>query len=628
MRKAPWVYRKGISFIVLLCIIAIGTIGWMVWRTNSELQSDNSKNTISGKGSETNQTMNGAGTWRLEDMYASALVAEADAKRIEEELSRLKSRSGQLTVARELKLDLMSYFQLLIDLDHLNVYANLLVDSQLTNESALKLKAKAEALSGQLSQEEALLKASFLNFSKTEMGVLINDGDLSPIADRLSMWRSDAQWHENVQLSNSLSAFDQLEPKLVEPYTSFWKSAKASYNLSDFNSTNDDKRYQATLESISPEMENRELLASILESKVSFDNERAKAYGYNSALELTLAQDGLSPEAFNQMREIVKRSKTLLQKWTTIQKNELGLDRSLMAHDKQMTWYKKETVDFKAASSTLSLAVKPYGESYGTLLNQAFKGQWIDVYPRESKSESEYTWGSYKTHPYVMLQYTDDVYSAATLAHEMGHAMNNELSRTSQGFDYATNGTLKAEIAATVSELLMLDELSKSSDKEIAYEAQVEAIKTLTNTLFFQMLATEFEIRIHDAQVKGEDLNANFLSSEWKALIQETYGPDYEVSELDAYGWAHLDHLYWQYYMYKYAIGAAAGIYIEEKLLEGDKDFTDAYLKALATGSSVDTIGEFKAMGVDLTSPELLKKAMDSLQKRLTKLETESKNAK
>lgn len=626
MRKAPWVYRKGVTLIVLMLVASIGTVGWMAWQTRTSVPSE--MNLTLDKSKAANKTASMEDQWRLEDMYPSMAEAQADAMRIETELNRLKERAGRLTIVKELKLDLMSYFQLLMDLDHLNVYASLRVDSDMSNESALKLKAKAEALNGQLSQEEALLKASFLNFSTNEMDSLIDDKALSPMADRLALWRSDAQWNENAQLSNSLSAFDQLEPKLVEPYMSFWKSAKANYNLNDFNSANDDKRYQATLESLSPEMENKELLASILESKVSFDNERAKAYGYNSALELVLAQDGMSLEAFNQMREVVKNANKLMQQWTGIQKKEMGLDRALMAHDKQLAWYKKGKLDFKNASTLLSLAAKPYGEAYGAMLNRAFNEKWVDVYPRENKSDLAYTWGSYKTHPYVMLQYTDDVYSAATLAHEMGHALNNELSRTSQPFDYATNGTLKAEIAATVSELLMLDELSKSKDVNIAYEAQVEAVKTLTNTIFFQMLATEFEIRIHDAQAKGEDLNASFLCSEWKKLIQETYGPDYEVSELDAYGWAHLDHLYWQYYMYKYALGAAAGVYIEEKLMSGDQAFTEAYLKVLATGSSKDTIDEFKALGIDLTSPKLMKNALDSLQKRLLKLEELSSRSK
>lgn len=622
MKKVPLTYQRSILFITVFLVMAVGTFSWIVFYTSRELPTDSS---IKGNQTDSEKRVDKnsmEGRWRLEDMYPSIETAWQDAARIEVALNEVNSHFKEWTVADRLKGDLQLYFELVVDIDHLNVYASLLADSDTSSEEAQSLKTKAESLNGMLSQQESLLKAAFLEFSDAQMERLINDKALFGVKGRLAMWRAESAWHQNVQLSNSLAAFDQLEAKIIDPYTSFWKSAKANYNLNDFHSNNDDKRYQATLESLSPEIENRELLASILESKVNFDNERASAYGYSSALELVLAQDGISQESFDAIRQEVKNARPTMQKWINLQKASLSLERSLMAHDKQMAWYPKEKMTYTEAKDVLLKAFKPYGEDYVALATEAFNQQWIDVYPREQKVDSEYTWGSYKTHPYVFLQYTDDVYSVATLAHEMGHALNNELSRRNQSFDNANNGTLKAEIAATVSELLVLDALSQSDNPNIAYEAQVEAIKTLSNTIFFQMMATEFEIAIHEAAAKGIDLNANYLTGEWKRLIQETYGPNYEVSELDAYGWAHLNHLYWQYYMYKYSIGAAAGVSIETKLLASDAAFEKKYLGLLGTGSTLDTLNEFKKLGIMLDSPKLMEGAILELEGRINRLQS------
>lgn len=625
MGKAPLSRKKGLIVLLLLITTAFLAFGGFIFKERLSLKAGTSDTNTAIKSEADSGTAKEGFRWQLTDMYADPGAAKTDEMRIEKALNELSEALLKDASEATLGTALIGYYQLQVDLDHLNVYSNLLLDSNLNLQEAKALKSKAESLTGHLARLEAQLKAAYLNRSEDDMAHLRNQKVLVPIKERLLQWQADAAWHENVQLSNSLSAFDQLENKLIEPYISFWKTAKANYNLNDYKSDNDDKRYQATLESLAPEMENSELLASLLEAKVSFDNERAKAYGYDSALELVLAQDGFAVEDFEQMRTVIKNAHGVMQRWIRFQKSELGLKRSLMAHDKQMSWYSKAQLSYAEAGELFKSAVKPYGMPYEAMVDQAIIGKWVDVYPRADKSQSTYTWGSYKTHPYVMLQYTDDVYSAATLAHEMGHAMNNEMSRVAQSFDYATNGTLKAEVAATVSELLLLDKLAAHENEKIAYEAQVEAVKTLSNTLFYQMIATEFEIKIHEAAARGEDLSATYLCETWKALLQEAYGSDYEISDLDAYGWAHIDHLYWQYYMYKYTLGAAAGVYIEEKLLEGDETLTKGYLKVLASGSSEDSMAAFKALGVDLSSPKLFERAVKNLEDRIVALEAKSK---
>ena len=77
------------------------------------------------------------------------------------------------------------------------------------------------------------------------------------------------------------------------------------------------------------------------------------------------------------------------------------------------------------AKTLVKEALKPFGKRYGELLDRAYSEHWIDVYENKGKSSGAFSAGVYGVHPYVMLNYTDTLDDAFTLAHELGHAMHS-----------------------------------------------------------------------------------------------------------------------------------------------------------------------------------------------------------
>ena len=61
----------------------------------------------------------------------------------------------------------------------------------------------------------------------------------------------------------------------------------------------------------------------------------------------------------------------------------------------------------------------PLGEEYLSLLKQGFDSRWIDVYENEGKRSGAYSWGTYGSHPYVLLNFHGTLNDVFTLAHEM-----------------------------------------------------------------------------------------------------------------------------------------------------------------------------------------------------------------
>ena len=60
-------------------------------------------------------------------------------------------------------------------------------------------------------------------------------------------------------------------------------------------------------------------------------------------------------------------------------------------------------------------ALSVLGEDYQAILRQAREERWIDVYENEGKSAGAYSWGTYGTHPYVLLNYKENLDSVQTL---------------------------------------------------------------------------------------------------------------------------------------------------------------------------------------------------------------------
>ena len=106
------------------------------------------------------------------------------------------------------------------------------------------------------------------------------------------------------------------------------------------------------------------------------------------------------------------------------------------------------------------------GDEYVSTLKAGMENGWIDVYENENKRSGAYSWGAYGTHPYVLLNYADNLDSVFTLAHEMGHAMHTYYSNEHQSITYAGYLIFVAEVASTCNESLLMHYMLEHCEDE------------------------------------------------------------------------------------------------------------------------------------------------------------------
>ena len=279
-------------------------------------------------------------------------------------------------------------------------------------------------------------------------------------------------------------------------------------------------------------------------------------------------------------------------------------------------------IPFEEAKEMVAKGLAPLGEEYIKVLTEGMNGGWIDVYENEGKRSGAYSWGAYGTHPFVLMNYQDNLNNVFTLAHEMGHSMHSYYSDKNQPYPYAGYCIFVAEVASTCNEALLMEYLLNHTEdkKEKAYLINY-FLEQFKGTLYRQTMFAEFEKITHEMAQRKEPLTAEILNDIYYKLNEQYFGEDIVIDQEIALEWARIPHFYTPFYVYQYATGYSAAIAISRKILSGDEKTKEGYFKFLSGGSSMNPIDLLKLCDVDMTTKEPVESALKLFGELLDQME-------
>lgn len=360
--------------------------------------------------------------------------------------------------------------------------------------------------------------------------------------------------------------------------------------------------------------------AAMYAGSVKFDTFFASVRGHKSACEAALFSNNVPVSVYDSLVEAIHSRLGTMRQYLALRKRVLGLE-DLNMYDLYNPML--DSVEFKVtyeeSKALVKEALKPLGEEYGKLLDKAYAEHWMDVYENKGKTTGAFSCGVHGVHPYVLLNFTDTLDDAFTMAHELGHAMHSYKSSEAQ--DYANHDyrILVAEVASTVNEVLLTKYLLKTeTDKKRRAYILNHFLEGFRTTVFRQTLFAEFERKAHEMEQAGEPLTAQSLNKVYREL-NELYYEGAIVNDLMEIEWARIPHFYNAFYVYQYATGFSSAVAIANRILETG-DASD-YLRFLSLGGSDYPLEELKVAGVDLTKPEAVLSALDVFQSSLDELE-------
>ena len=442
--------------------------------------------------------------------------------------------------------------------------------------------------------------------SSKEEKLLAAAGEISQGPDTIFSMFSDA----DVVFPDAIDEKGEAHPLTQGTFISYLESGDRVLRKSAFD------QYYATLKGFS------NTLAATLSAQVKRLQFFAKARNYESSLEKSLSQNHVPVAVYHNLIKVVNENQDKMHRYIRLRKKMLGLDE-LHMYDVYTPLVEgfDEKIPYQQAVEAVRESLKPLGESYLEILDQGFSNRWIDVYENAGKRSGAYSAGA-RVHPFVLLNYMENLDSQFTLAHEMGHAIHSYLSNKNQPVVYADYVIFVAEVASICNEALLMHHLlEKTTDKKARAYLINHFLDQFKGTLYRQCMFAEFELKMGEINGNGESLTADRLSSEYSKLNETYFGPDMILDQEIAMEWARIPHFYYNYYVFQYATGFAAAIALSKAIITKGAPAVEAYLRFLSAGCSEDPIELLKGAGVDMTTAQPVEDALKIFDSMLSDME-------
>lgn len=576
-------------------------------------------------------------TWNFSDIFESDEAWErayAHAEQRLEEIPPLAGTLGDSVDSMKKALDTVTDVQREVELIYL--YAMLRKNVDNGDPTYQTLSGRATNLFVKLSTYAAFLSPEILSIPADTLGEMLRDPQLATYrhtledtdrmrahtldekSERMLAMLSDAAGATS-ECFDMLSSVDMTFPEIKDENGNSVTLTHGNFGV--FRESGELRVRRESFEAYFGEFKKYiNTFAAMYAGSVKTDNFYTRVRNYDSTCQRALFGNNAPVSVYEELIKSVHGGLPTMRRYLELRRRVLGLEE-LHMYDLYCPMVKSADMEipYEQAQQLVLEATAPLGKSYTDLLRRAFSERWIDVYENKGKTTGAYSCGVYGVHPYVLLNYTDTLDDAFTLAHELGHAMHSYLSDTTQ--DYANHDyrIMVAEVASTVNEVLLSKHLlSKETDPTRRAYILNHFLEGFRTTVFRQTLFAEFEKEAHELEMNGTPLTAETLNGVYRRL-NELYYNGAVVDELQDIEWARIPHFYNAFYVYQYATGFCSAVSIADSIL--NRNGAESYLRFLSTGGSDYPLEELKIAGVDLTRPETVNTALKEFDLALEQLE-------
>ncbi len=580
--------------------------------------------------------------WKLEDIYSSQEEWQKDFDWLSENSAKIKEFENRLGENAETFLSCFKFEEEIgIKMGKVYLYAMLSKDLDLGDSEAQARYDKVLTLYANISEYGSFVKPEILTipesrieeFLKEKPELQIYKHELEDIfrtkkhtlpkeQERLMALASpvtDVPYNTFSLLENA----DIVFPKVEDENGNEIEISHGRYTAALF-SNNRDYRKRVYKGFYQPIIQHKNTFCSLFNGNIKASIFKAKARNYGSTLEAALTPNNIPVEVYTNLVKSVKDNLQPLQRWASLKKKILKLDE-LHPYDSYVTLFPSIQKDysFEEGKEIVLKALEPMGGEYIDQLKYAFDNRWLDVYETKNKRAGAYSSGTtYGVHPFVLLNWNNNLNDVFTLAHEMGHCLHSYLTIENQPYPYADYTIFLAEVASTTNEALLLNYLIENSNsvEEKKYLIEKFLLNAVT-TFYRQTRFAEFEMLTHQISERGEAHTPDSLCDLYGKLYSEYWGNEMIVDEEEKYTWARVPHFYYNFYVYQYATGFAASETLAKNIITEGKPAVDRYLEFLKSGSSKYSIDILKDAGVDMTVSEPILAVVDKFNSLLNKLE-------
>lgn len=579
--------------------------------------------------------------WKLEDVYPDQDSWENDFRRVRELLLEIQAFQGRLgDSAGALWEVLQKSEELERTADKLFVYSRMRRDEDNANHRYQVLFDRIEALSVEAGSVTAFMVPEMLTIDEERLYRFMEEQPelalyrhyfeellrqkehiLSAAEERILAMSADLS-SATGNIFSMLNNADIRFPSITDEHGHEVELTKGRFG-GFMESTDRRVRKDAFTSLYSTYSGLKNTLATTLTASVRKDIFYARVRKYPGALEAALDQDNISPRVYQSLIEAVHDKLDYLHRYMKLRKKLMNVDE-LHFYDLYVPLVQEHQKPFsyEEAREIVLQGLAPLGTEYLQVVKQGLENGWVDVFENQGKTSGAYSWGSYDTHPYILMNFDGKLNDVFTLAHELGHAMHSYYSNQTQPFVYSQYSIFVAEVASTVNESLLIEHLLRNSRerREKMYLLN-HYLEQFRGTVYRQTMFAEFEKLVHERVEAGEPASVEDLSQIYKDLNARYFGAEVVLDDEIRVEWARIPHFYSAFYVYKYATGFSAATALKQMILTEGQPALERYMRFLKSGGSDYPMNILKEAGVDLTRGGPVEDALETFGRLLTELE-------
>lgn len=583
-----------------------------------------------------------AQTWNLDDLYRSQAEWEADLAAVQEKVGLVTAYRGRLGQgAGQLLGCLQALEALQVNLSRVGVYADLRIAEDAISSANQETSDRAAAL-------YATVQAA-ISFVRSEV-LLLPDGTVErflaaePLLAPYSPYLEQMLELKPYALSSETeSAMAALGETLGSPYLIYNRAMNSDMQFppitdgsgkvvemsvsrwEEFEVSSDTEMRRKAFDSLVSGFDAyRNTLAATLATTIKRNVLEARLRGYQSAAEMFLRPERVPLQVYHNVLDIIQaEAAPHVRRYMNLRRRVLGLDTLQFCDTKAPLdpGYDPKT-SYAEAADLLVQAFSVMGPEYNQIMTDALRRRWVDLADNAGKESGAFCHAAYNVHPYILMTWDGRMRGAFTLAHELGHAAHAGLSMAHQKVLYMWSSGFFIEAPSTLHELLLGRHiLDRTQDTRMRRWVILQFLGTFMHNFVTHLLEGELERRLYARVEAGQPITASTLTEQKGDVLRSFYGDSVAVDDRAGLIWMRQPHYYIGLYPYSYAAGLAAACAASEAIRTEGEPAVQRWVTVLRAGATRYPMDLLALAGVDMQSPETIRKAVAFFGSLVTDLE-------
>jgi len=350
----------------------------------------------------------------------------------------------------------------------------------------------------------------------------------------------------------------------------------------------------------------------------------SKEKKYDKPISARNLENEVSDKSVEILGEVTTESYPIVEKYYNLKKKILNLEEMHMSDLYAPIGQVTKEYTYKEALQLIKTADEKFHPEFSDIVEKMVELGHIDVTPRKGKNRGAFcAHGKMNNYPFVFVNFTGNIDSVRTLAHELGHAFHAYYIQRTQNFINIDISLVVAEIASVFNEILTFDYLMNT---DLSKEEKISLLSGFIESKFAtshrQNAFYRFEKRMHDLLEKKlpstDDIRRVFVE-EMGLMFRNSMTNIKE--EYQNYVFVVSHFLQVPFYVYAYNMSNLLVISIYQQYLEQKEVFVPKFLKILSVGRSLTPEEMLSEIGINLDDSSFWRKGIKYLSDKIDELE-------